>query len=53
VAADPTNGSIATCAITEIELLFTVRSQADRDFLQVAEVTGQPTRWVADPGTID
>ncbi|WP_433828886.1 PIN domain nuclease [Actinoplanes sp. CA-015351] len=110
------NGSIATCAITEIELLYTARSKADRDrqealiretfswvvmpdavfeqasqvqtaltekgthrsagpvdlltaataefhgltilhydadFLQVAEVTGQPTRWVADRGTID
>jgi predicted nucleic acid-binding protein len=111
-----TNGSIATCVITELELLYTARSKADRDrqeslireifswvvmpervfeqasqvqaeltergahrsaspvdlltaatanlhgftllhydadFLRMAEVTGQPTRWVADPGTID
>jgi predicted nucleic acid-binding protein len=110
-----TNGSIATCAITEIELLYTARSKADRqrqetliretfswvvmpeqvfehatavqsaltekgahrsaspvdlltaatarfhgltllhydaDFVQVAEVTGQPTKWVADPGSV-
>ena len=25
----------------------------DRDFLQIARVTGQPVRWVAEPGTID
>ncbi|MEU8242145.1 PIN domain-containing protein [Actinoplanes missouriensis] len=25
----------------------------DRDFVQVSEVTGQPVRWVADPGSID
>jgi predicted nucleic acid-binding protein len=24
----------------------------DADFLQVAEVTGQPLRWVADPGSV-
>jgi predicted nucleic acid-binding protein len=24
----------------------------DADFLQVAEVTGQPVRWVAEPGSI-
>ncbi|WP_328466476.1 PIN domain nuclease [Actinoplanes sp. NBC_00393] len=111
-----TDGSIATCAITEIELLYTAKSRADRDrqesliretfgwvvmpdrvfkearevqealtdkgthrsagpvdlltaataeqhgltllhydadFLQVAEVTGQQTRWVAEAGTID
>ena len=24
----------------------------DADFLQVAEVTGQSTRWVADPGSV-
>ena len=24
----------------------------DRDFLQVARATGQPLRWVAEPGTI-
>jgi predicted nucleic acid-binding protein len=109
-------GLIATCAITELELLYTARSKADReqllsllrdafgwvvmpdrsferadevqaamtdcgshrsagpvdlltaaaaeahglilvhydaDFLKVAEVTGQPMRWIADPGSID
>ncbi|MEU4694969.1 PIN domain-containing protein [Actinoplanes sp. NPDC023714] len=25
----------------------------DRDFLQVSAVTGQPTCWVADPGSVD
>jgi predicted nucleic acid-binding protein len=25
----------------------------DHDFVQVAEVTGQPVRWLADPGSID
>ncbi|MFF5292876.1 PIN domain-containing protein [Paractinoplanes globisporus] len=25
----------------------------DRDFVQVAEVTGQRVRWLADPGSID
>ena len=25
----------------------------DRDFEQVAQVTGQPTRWIAKPGSID
>lgn len=25
----------------------------DADFMQVAEVTGQPVRWLAEPGTID
>lgn len=25
----------------------------DRDFLHVADVTGQPVRWVAEPGSID
>jgi predicted nucleic acid-binding protein len=25
----------------------------DADFEQVAEVTGQPTLWLAEPGTID
>ena len=24
----------------------------DADFLQIAEVTGQPLRWVADPGSV-
>ena len=24
----------------------------DADFLQIAEVTGQPMRWVADPGSV-
>ncbi|MEU8661322.1 PIN domain nuclease [Actinoplanes philippinensis] len=109
-------GLIATCSITEIELLYTARSHADRDhqerlirqmfswvvmpdrvfeeatrlqkslsrkgahrsagpvdlltavtaerhrltllhydrdFMRVAEVTGQPVRWIADPGTVD
>jgi len=109
-------GLVATCAITELELLYTARSKSDReeqsalirevftwvvmpdriyarafevqtgltergslrsagpvdlllaataeahglivlhydaDFLQVAEVTGQPVSWLADPGTID
>jgi predicted nucleic acid-binding protein len=109
-------GLIATCAITELELLYTARSKADReelmallraafgwvvmpdrcfqradeiqtaltdrgthraagpvdlltaaaaeahglillhydaDFGNVAEVTGQPVRWIADPGSID
>jgi predicted nucleic acid-binding protein len=109
-------GLVATCAITELELLYTARSKSDReeqselireiftwvvmpdriyarafevqtslaergslrsagpvdlllaataeahglivlhydaDFLQVAEVTGQPVRWLAEPGTID
>jgi predicted nucleic acid-binding protein len=111
-----TDGLIATCSITELELLYTARSHADRehqqqlirqmfnwvvmpdrvfeqasrlqsalsekgahrsagpvdlltavtaerhrltllhydrDFVRVAEVTGQPVRWIADPGTID
>jgi predicted nucleic acid-binding protein len=111
-----TAGLVATCAITELELLYTARSKADReeqsalireifgwvvmpdrvferaldvqsamtdrgshrsaspadlllaataeahglvvlhydtDFVQVAEVTGQPIRWLAEPGTID
>jgi predicted nucleic acid-binding protein len=111
-----TDGSIATCSITEIELLYTARSHADRgrqeklirqmfswvvmpdhafeqayqlqdalsekgahrsagpvdlltavtaerhrltllhydrDFERVAEVTGQPVRWIADPGTVN
>ncbi|BEL09385.1 hypothetical protein Q0Z83_075760 [Actinoplanes sichuanensis] len=114
--ATVTEGLIATCDITEIELLYTVRSHADlrrqrkllrrmfswvvmpdsafkralrlqealsvkgalrsagavdlltavtaerhrltllhydRDFVRVAEVTGQPVRWIAEPGTID
>jgi predicted nucleic acid-binding protein len=109
-------GLVATCAITELELLYTARSKADRneqaallretfswvvmpdrvferalevqfaltergtwrsagpadlllaaaaeahglivlhydaDFTEVAEVTSQPMRWVADPGSID
>lgn len=109
-------GLIATCAITELELLYTARSKADReelmsllreafgwvvmpdrvferasevqatmtgrgshrsagpvdllaaavaeahglillhydaDFVKVADVTGQPVRWIADPGSID
>jgi len=109
-------GLVATCAITELEVLYTARSKADRveqsaliretfgwvvmpdrvferalevqfaltergshrsagpadlllaataeahglivlhydaDFTEVAEVTGQPMRWVADPGSID
>lgn len=25
----------------------------DRDFERIAEITGQPTRWVAPPGSID
>jgi predicted nucleic acid-binding protein len=25
----------------------------DRDFMQIAEVTGQPVCWVTEPGTID
>jgi predicted nucleic acid-binding protein len=25
----------------------------DADFVKVAEITGQPTRWLAEPGTID
>ncbi|GIE29829.1 hypothetical protein Ait01nite_028740 [Actinoplanes italicus] len=25
----------------------------DRDFVRVAEVTGQPVRWIAEPGTVD
>jgi predicted nucleic acid-binding protein len=25
----------------------------DRDFVQVARATGQPLRWVAEPGTVD
>ncbi|MEV6306679.1 PIN domain nuclease [Actinoplanes sp. NPDC051861] len=25
----------------------------DRDFTQVARVTGQPTRWIAAPGSVD
>jgi len=25
----------------------------DADFLRVAEVTGQPVRWLADPGSVD
>ncbi|GAA2518045.1 PIN domain nuclease [Winogradskya humida] len=25
----------------------------DRDFVTIAEVTGQPVRWVAEPGSID
>lgn len=25
----------------------------DADFVQVAEVTGQPVRWLAEPGAID
>ncbi|MFI1988374.1 PIN domain nuclease [Actinoplanes sp. NPDC020271] len=24
----------------------------DRDFESVAKITGQPTRWIADPGTV-
>lgn len=111
-----TAGLVATCPITELELLFTARSKADRrhqekllretfgwvvmpegvfeqattvqaaltdrgchrsagpvdlltaavakahnivllhydaDFVQVADVTGQPVRWLADPGSID
>jgi predicted nucleic acid-binding protein len=111
-----TEGLIATCAITEIELLYTARSHSDRqhqeklirrmfswvvmpdgvfeqasqlqtalsekgahrsagpvdlltavtaerhrltllhydrDFVRVAEVTGQPVRWIAEPGTVD
>jgi predicted nucleic acid-binding protein len=111
-----TAGLVATCAITELELLYTARSKADReelsaliretlswvvmpdrvferaldvqsgltdrgshrsaspadlllaataeehglivlhydaDFAEVAEVTGQPVRWVAEPGSID
>lgn len=114
--ATVTEGLIATCCITEIELLYTARSHADRgrqedlirqmfssvvmpdrvfeeayrlqdalsekgahrsagavdlltavtakrhrltllhydrDFMRVAEVTGQPVRWIAEPGTID
>jgi predicted nucleic acid-binding protein len=109
-------GLVATCAITELELLYTAKSKADReelsaliretfgwvvmpdrvferaldvqsaltdrgshrsaspadlllaataeahriivlhydaDFAEVAEVTGQPARWLAEPGTID
>jgi predicted nucleic acid-binding protein len=111
-----TAGLVATCAITELELLYTARSKADReelsaliretlswvvmpdrvferaldvqsaltdrgshrsaspadlllaataeehglivlhydaDLAEVAEVTGQPVRWVAEPGSID
>lgn len=111
-----TAGVVATCPITELELLYTVQSKSDRerqeallrsifgwvvmpervfehaagvqealtargshrsagpvdlltaataelsgltllhydaDFVTVAEVTGQPVRWIADPGTID
>lgn len=114
--ATVTDGLIATCDITEIEMLYTARSHADRgrqqkllrrmfswvvmpdgafkkayrlqdalsekgthrsagavdlltavtaerhrltllhydrDFVSVAEVTGQPVRWIAEPGTID
>jgi predicted nucleic acid-binding protein len=109
-------GLVTTCAVTELELLYTVRSKAERaeqvdllrdafgwtvmpdrsyeralevqfaltergthrsaspvdlltaaaaeihglillhydwDFVEVAKVTGQPTKWLADPGTID
>ena len=109
-------GLIATCAITELELLYTAQSKADReelmsllraafggvvmpersferateiqaaltdrgshrsagpadlltaaaaeahglillhydgDFVQVADVTGQPVQWIAEPGSID
>jgi predicted nucleic acid-binding protein len=109
-------GLVATCPVTELELLYTVRSKADRedqlavlrdtfvwvvmpdrafdraadvqaaltdrgaqrsagpvdlltaaaaeahgmvllhydaDFAQIAEVTGQQVRWLAEPGTID
>ncbi|MBB2942001.1 putative nuclease of putative toxin-antitoxin system [Actinoplanes lutulentus] len=45
------NGSIATAATAEFHDLTLLHY--DADFVQVAEVTGQPTRWVADPGTID
>jgi predicted nucleic acid-binding protein len=111
-----TSGIVAICPITELELLYTVRSKADRerqlalirelfawvvmperalerageiqaaltdrglhrsagpvdlltaaaaeshrlillhydyDFAAIAEVTGQPVRWVAEPGSID
>ncbi|MDI6098236.1 PIN domain nuclease [Actinoplanes sp. NEAU-A12] len=111
-----TDGLISTCTITEIELLYTARSHADRerqeallrelfgwvvmpdgvferaarlqavlaakgahrsagpvdlltavtaeehgltllhydrDFVRVAEVTGQPVHWLAKPGTVD
>jgi predicted nucleic acid-binding protein len=45
-------GLIAVCPVTELEIFYGARSKANRDFLQVAEVTGQPVRWVAEPGTI-
>ncbi|GIE91120.1 PIN domain nuclease [Actinoplanes regularis] len=110
------DGYVATCAITELELLYTARSKADldrqraliresfswvvmpdrayeraaqvqtalagsgthrsagpvdlltaaaaelngltllhydNDFVQVAKVTGQPVRWIADPGSLN
>lgn len=110
------NGHIATCTVTELELLYTARSHADReqqqalirklfgwvvmpdrvfqraselqaalsengaqrsagvvdlltavtaeehgytllhydrDFVSVAEVTGQPVRWIAEPGSVN
>jgi predicted nucleic acid-binding protein len=47
-------GLIATCAITELELLFTARSKADREeLMSLLREAGQPVRWIADPGSID
>jgi predicted nucleic acid-binding protein len=38
----------ATAEAHRLELL-----HYDRDFLQVARVTGQPVTWLAEPGTLD
>lgn len=47
-SAGPVNLLIAAAAEAHGPLLL----HYDADFLQVAAMTGQPVRWVAEPGTI-
>jgi hypothetical protein len=42
---------LLTAAAAEVHGLILLHY--DADFVKVAEVTGQPTRWLAEPGAID
>jgi predicted nucleic acid-binding protein len=46
-------GPIDLILATTAELHGLTLLHYDADFLQVARVTGQPVRWVAEPGTVD